>query len=526
MNRCRIVLILLALSAFVRPAQARNDPWVEVTSPHFKISSDAGEKEARRIARQCEEIRSVFLVDHPGLRVEGGRPLTVIAVKDEDALKVLLPDFWAVKDRVRPPGAFQSFSDEDFAVLRTNVSVSNGENPYYALYEAYVFSILRLNYGAMPMWLRMGIADYYGNTLIDDKYTEIGHPINSQIVLLQRSSPIPLLDLLNADGRSPLVNDRDKQPLFYAESWAIVHYLALSPDVAQQDLLNKYLKSWQETGDAAESARRSFGDLKAFEAKIDDYSRKLAFYSQRRPSAANFADKDYSVRALSEAEALVVQADFLQHTNHMPEAREMLKSALAAQPDLARVHECIAYDKFAQHDNDGAEAEFQQAFKLDPSRYRSLFYLAEITYRRSGYTAQSLPTMIQDLEAATQINPNFAPAYAFLSVAYREQPETKVKALDAALKAHQLEPAMFAYSVDIGDAMIALGRDTDARFVRDTLDKNATTPAEKNMAELYSKRLAHHEEAAEQKKQQGNSAQVSPASVTPAPQLPEDQPQP
>jgi cytochrome c-type biogenesis protein CcmH/NrfG len=519
-----IVFILLALTALDRPAQARNDPWVEVTSPHFKVSSDSGEKDARRMARECEEIRAVFLADHPGLRVDGGRPLIVIAVKDEDALKVLLPDYWAEKDHVRPPGAYRSSNDEDFAVLRTDVSVSNGVNPYYALYEDYVFALLRLNYNTMPMWLRMGIADYYGNTLIDDKYTEIGHPINWQISLLQRSQLIPLVDLLNADYRSPLVNDRDKQSLFYAESWAIVHYLSLTPEIAKQDLLNKYLKDWRETGDSTEAARRTFGDLKQFESRIDDYSRKLAFYSLRQSAVTKFSEKDYSVRPLSEAEALVVQADFLQHTNHMPEAREMLKNALAVEPDLARVHECMAVEKLAQHDNDAAEAEFQQALKFDPSNYRSLFYLAEIIFRRSGYATETLPGLIRNLESATQINPNFAPAYAFLSVAYRQQPQTKQKALDAAVKAHQLEPAILAYVADVGDALIALDRDSDARAVRDTLNKDASTPAEKNISELFSKRLAHYENSAQQKSQE-TSAQASPVNANPA-APPPDQPQP
>ena len=71
--------------------------------------------------------------------------------------------------------------------------------------------------------------------------------------------------------------------------------------------------------------------------------------------------------------------------------------------------------------------------------------------------------------------------------------------------------------------MIALDRDADARLIRDFLDKDATTPAEKNMAELYSKRLMHYEEVAQQK-QQGSGAQASPASVTPTPATPEDQP--
>src|SRR6185437_14963999 len=108
-------------------------------------------------------------------------------------------------------------------------------------------------------------------TLIEEKYTEIGHPASWQVPLLRNSQLIPLTDLLIADTRSPLVQDRNKAPLFYSESWAIVHYLMLSPDVAQQHLLEKYLKAWRETGDSTESARRSFGDLKQFELTIENY---------------------------------------------------------------------------------------------------------------------------------------------------------------------------------------------------------------------------------------------------------------
>lgn len=509
------LLISVVLLLSCTPARAHDqDQWVEVTGPHFKVSSNSGEQEARRIARQCEEIRSVFVTDRPGFRVDGGPPLVVIAVKDEAALKVLLPDFWTGKDRVRPPGFFQSDNDENFAVLRTNVSYRSGDNPYYTLYENYVFSLLRLNYSSMPTWLFVGIGDYYGNTLIDEKYTQIGLPASWQVPLLRSSQLIPLTDLLTADRRSPFVQDRNKAPLFYSESWAIVHYLMLNPDVAQQHLLDKYLKTWVETGDATESARRNFGDLKQFESTIENYVRRPAFYFQRRPSP-NFSDQDYKVRPLSGAEALVIQADFLEHTNHVPEAREMLKKALAEQPGLARVHECLGYGAYLEHDHDTAETEFEQALKLDPSSYRSHFYLAGVIYRRSGYAAPTLPTLIQHLEAAVRINPDFAPAYSFLSIAYREQPETKQMALDAALKAHTLEPAVLTYVVDIGDALIALNRDSEARTIRDTLNKSAVTPEERSMAELFAKRLAGFEETA-QEKNSANSTQNSTVGQSPS----------
>jgi hypothetical protein len=526
MNRVRIPSVLCGLTLLCWPALAHDDAWIQVTSPHFAVSSNAGEKEARRIANQCEEIRAVFQSDFPNLRVDAGKPLTVIAVKNEDSLKVLLPDFWAVKDRVRPPGGFQAGTDENFVVLRTNVSVREGENPYSVLYEDYVFSILRLNYSTLPLWLRLGMATYFGNTIVGDTYTEVGRPTRAQLLLLQRSQLIPFMGMMNADLRSPLYNDRDKAPLLYAESWAIVHYLTLSPEVSRQQLLLKYLKAWQETNDGGESARRAFGDLDEFEKKIDVYARSLGFYSQRKPSSTRLSDKDYKARDMSSAEALVVQADFLQHTNHFPEARQMLKDALAMQPNLAAVHACIGYDDFARHDNDGAEEEFHQAVMLDPQDFRSLFYLAEIVYRESGYGPQSTPLIVEYLETAAQINPNFAPAYAFLSVAYRQQPATKQKALDAAIEANRLEPAMLAYVADIGDALIALDRDADARAIGGTLNKTADTPQEKAMAESYAKRLAYYEENAQQKKSQGPGTPAAGSDASPASQQAAGRPQP
>ena len=91
--------------------------------------------------------------------------------------------------------------------------------------------------------------------------------------------------------------------------------------------------------------------------------------------------------------------------------------------------------------------------------------------------------------------------------------------------ASRLECDSAPYVVEIGDALISLDRDADARTIRDTLNKTATTPAEKSMAEAFSKRFAHYQEVARQKNPD-NSAKASPASGAPAPRQPENQPQP
>jgi len=46
-------------------------------------------------------------------------------------------------------------------------------------------------------------------------------------VLLLRDHFIPLADLVKVDHKSPLYNESARSSIFYAESWALVHYLLL-----------------------------------------------------------------------------------------------------------------------------------------------------------------------------------------------------------------------------------------------------------------------------------------------------------
>ncbi len=495
---------LCILVLFTSPLEAYEDKWVEVTSPHFTVVSNSGENDARHIAAQCEVVREVFHDDFPSLRADGVAPPIVIAVKDEDSLKVLMPDFWAEKNHARPPGMFQGGLDQDFMTLRTDIRANGNENPYSGVYQEYVYSVLRLNYSALPLWLRTGIAMFYGNTIVEGKYTDVGRPTQAEIMTLQRSHLFPLADLVAADQRSPLYQERDKAPVFFAESWVLVHYLTLDPEASKQDFVAKYMKAFQSSDDGLQAARDTFGDLGQLQSKIDEYARRMGFYTQRRPSIAQQAD-DYKSRELSPAEALTVEADFLEHTNHMSQARDMLQQAAQMQPDLAAIHDDMGFDDFAQHNNEAAQTEFQQAFKANPQDYRALYYLAQITYRTSGYSPQSTDQIRQYLETAVQINPNFAPAWAFLSTVYLRSPDTRQKALDAAIKAHQLLPAALGYVVEAGNALLALNRDADARALAKQISATAVTPQEKSMAEAYSNRLAMYEQRTGQSQVQDSS---------------------
>ena len=105
---CRIFcLVLLSLS--IGSTALAKDIWVRVSSPHFSVYSNGSEKQARRTARQFEQMRLVFEKGFPRLRLDSGSPIYVIAARDERSMKQLLPEFWEKRGRAKPAGVFMQF---------------------------------------------------------------------------------------------------------------------------------------------------------------------------------------------------------------------------------------------------------------------------------------------------------------------------------------------------------------------------------------------------------------------------------
>ena len=97
-SRARASALLLALlpaglTAASQQSRPKEDRWLEVRSPHFVVVSNAGENSARRAAGDFERIRAVFLKALEDDRDEF-EPVVVLAVKDEEGLKELLPEYW------------------------------------------------------------------------------------------------------------------------------------------------------------------------------------------------------------------------------------------------------------------------------------------------------------------------------------------------------------------------------------------------------------------------------------------------
>jgi len=131
---------LLALLQATIPTTATAGDWVEVVSPNFRVVNDRGERTARRVAVDLERIRRLLQNALPEATADPLRPVLVVAVRGEDDLVELLPQF---EDTVRPSGVFIQGAFQHHIVLRVEAGRET-------IYHEYFHLLTGLNTGRLP----------------------------------------------------------------------------------------------------------------------------------------------------------------------------------------------------------------------------------------------------------------------------------------------------------------------------------------------------------------------------------------
>src|SRR5262245_40660547 len=94
--------------------------WIEVKSPHFTAISDAGDKPAREVLWAFEQMRTVIHGLFSWAGVELNRPIVLLVVHNESAMRQLLPDLDERKQTFTPPSMPAYGSDRYYIALRTD----------------------------------------------------------------------------------------------------------------------------------------------------------------------------------------------------------------------------------------------------------------------------------------------------------------------------------------------------------------------------------------------------------------------
>ena len=448
--------------------------------PHFTVAGNAGEKDLRKVCDQFELFRSMFKHAFPSFSIETGTPIEIIAAKNEATMKELLPEQYEVKGHTRAVGLYQPGPTKVYVVLQMNVE---GQNPYNVLYHEYTHTLIHLNFIHVPLWLDEGVAEYLGNASLGDKEVRIGLVPEGHLYVLQQNRLLPLETLLAVDHSSPYYNEANRTSVFYAESWALVHYLMLDQRARQEHLLGKFLEEMIQTGDQVAAARATFGDLKKFGNTLDNYARSGNFFNGVIKPPTDTLDKNYAVRTLSPSEAMALRGAFLVNHSRLQDAKRLLDEAAKDGSNIAAVHEALGMYALRSGKQDETLHQMEEAIRLGTDSFAP-YYLAAVSTLRMGRTSQEDRNhAIENLNKAVKLNPNFAPGYDALASLLRMSPDKLEEALNTEAKAVKLDTSNMVYMMNFTYLLLSVGRDKDAQVMADRVAKTASTLQEKAMAE-------------------------------------------
>jgi tetratricopeptide (TPR) repeat protein len=485
----------------VAPTRARDEEegWTSVQSKNFLLIGNARERDIRKVAARLEQFREAFVrllsIDH----FDSSVPLTVIVFKDDEAYKPFEPVFSGQPAGVA--GYFQSSADVDYITF--SVDRKHVRRPDALAFHEYVHLLVRNSFGNAPLWFNEGLAEYYSTFDLADgnKKVTLGNPVTARVQTLRERELLPLETLFNVDDSSPYYKESDKRNIFYAESWALVHYLLSGPRRIQ---LSTYLDLLARGMTVEDSFRQAFQtDFESLENELRAYLR-FNNYPQQIITFDKRLELDTLMHStpLRESEAQFYLGDLLLHTNRPDEAAAYLQRAVALDPDLATAHASLGMLHMRQNRFDEAKKHLERA-SLASENYLVHYYYAYVLSREGMasdnfiegyYTSDAAQLMRAELKKAITLAPNFAEAYrllAFVNLVRDEELDESIALLKQAIS---LSPRRHEYALLLAQIYLRREEFDVARKVLNPLIASSTSASIRSQAQSLLASIAAREE--------------------------------
>jgi tetratricopeptide (TPR) repeat protein len=494
-SRLRVIATVALLSHLTLAADAPKIKWVQASTAHFAVLSDASREKASEAALRIEQMRSVVAQLLLKSKLSMPEPLDVIAFKDYAEYAQVAP----LRDGkpIAAQGFFLPGQDRNYIIL--NLS---DEESWLSVAHQFAHVYLNYNYPPTQPWFDEGFAEYFSSVHMDDKQAQVGADPESLTEILNTQKWMPLPALFATPPSA--VNEGSHHTLFFAESWIVMHYL-INQDKFQQT--GSYFGlALNERQPPEKAIQQAFGmNPGQMEEAVKDYFHSLAIprkpaspKAQPLPPGANpfipVGPNEVGVSLqdvlLPEAQARVAEA-MVRVPDHRDEALKQL-NALTDDPktETAAAHRAIAWGHLQKNEFEDAADELKQAFQLQPQDPWSHFYSAWMKYyeaQANGTLFPGLANMMIDLRIVLDWNEQVAEAYHMLAMARVEGGgvQSAVQSIQTAVR---LNPRSDKYLLDMARVYMAAKKWDDATALLERLksgpDPQIASAAKQNLDDL------------------------------------------
>ena len=436
-----------------------------MTVPHFELDTQLDREQAREALRVFEQARTFFLRAGFGESKAGDTVRILDLSSDNEYRRYLVkPGAYAMYQRGRRGS---------YIVMRG----LNSGHQQVAVHE-YTHYVMDQAGLKLPIWLNEGLAELYATLEPRGDQCLIGLPEMGRLQVLAGERRPRLETLFAVEADSPYYNDPDKMQIFYAESWAVTHLLAVSDNYARR--FHTFVGMVSSGRPVREALRVVYGkELSDVEADLDEYLRQRTLpalaYSIRVESTLAQAD----VRALSKAELDLSVADLLSSNAAAgPEAEAKVRELARAHPEEAGFEESLGYLALRENRTEAAREHFGNAVERQ-SHDPAAIYNSALLRQDAGAPASEVMEM---LERALALDPDYEPARIDLGFT-----AAKAKQFDLALstfaRLQSVEPRLaFEVYFSMAYCELELRRSQDARTYAEQAQHYAHTAEQQNRA--------------------------------------------
>ena len=482
MKRTLAVVLVLFLA---RSASAA-DKWLSIRSKNFQLVGNAGESDIRRVGRTLEEFRSALAMMFPKMDQTAAVPVTVLVFRNDESFKPYKPLYQG-----KPSNALAFFQPgEDVNYIAVTATLAS---PSVVLHE-YVHFLLRENVGGLPLWITEGFAECYSTFESGNKANEfnIGRALDRHVATLNETAQfIPLKRLQTIQQNSPEYNEESKQGVFYAESWAFVHYLILGAEGKRRTQFAQFLTALARGEPFEDSFGEEFQtDYGTLEDEVREYVRKRSSWPTMKMTSRQDLQIDVrsiSTATLSEAESDFYLGDLLLHLNRPADAEPYLTAAVSRTPALSQAQASLGLLRVRQKKYDEALDLLKKAAEADSKNPMISYYYAYVVDRADSDALANvggLPsssgdryeTMRAYSKKAMELAPRFIEAYALFGRINLNAAEHLDEAESALKKALSIAPGRDDLRMLLAQTYLRENRTADARTVLTTIERATTDP--------------------------------------------------
>jgi hypothetical protein len=288
------------------------------------------------------------------------------------------------------------------------------------------------------MWYNEGTAEVLAGIQLDGNRVKIGTPLENSAAYLSIEKLLPLDQLFAADRTSRIYTDKHTG-VFYAQSWALLHFWHFGKSGFSKDAVDRFLKiagnrELAEATDLRKHFQQCFGiDYPEMLYRLKDYVRSGSYRYGTQPMPEFAPSSAYVSRAVAADEIGVRLAELAVRVNRTPAGKLVLLNAMTDRQKDPRSFETLGTDAYLEGDVKSATERWEQALvagSTNPAIIRELALIEGKQWFGDFNDSFRLPEdatarMRARLLRSIEMEPAQAAAYEMLSwvEAFAERPQ-------------------------------------------------------------------------------------------------------